>query len=367
LLPRNGKCHRVDETSRKEALFVFDAGVSCYDAFAFAQAAGFSGMEFLIGIPGTIGGAVFMNAGAHGTEVKDVIEWAEVIGFFSNPLDSSDLVNGKSSNGRGIYRINKDQLAQQMQYRNGGFEPEHIIIRACFRLTAADRDVIWKRGMQLLDERARKLSPIGICCGFAGNNWNDGGGSGDGARDASGSGDGGSARGSGDGGSARGSGGGSDGASSSSNGRDSARSSSSSVDGSRNGGDSSGSDGNYNGGGRGSRNDGGRSHNHSSTRSPGPNAGIGTAGSTFKNPPEKPAWALIDEAGCRGQRLGGAAISEHHANFLINTGNATASELEDLGELVREKVFEKSGVMLQWEIRRLGERFGKSNKSRRRQ
>jgi len=79
-----------------------------------------------------------------------------------------------------------------------------------------------------------------------------------------------------------------------------------------------------------------------------------TGGSTFKNPPGHKAWALIDEAGCRGLKIGGAQVSEKHTNFLINTGEATAAELEALGEEVRKRVKEKSGITLEWEIKRVG-------------
>jgi UDP-N-acetylmuramate dehydrogenase len=79
-----------------------------------------------------------------------------------------------------------------------------------------------------------------------------------------------------------------------------------------------------------------------------------TGGSTFKNPPGHKAWQLIDEAGCRGLRQGGAQVSEKHTNFLINTGDATAADLEALGETVRARVLEKSGVTLEWEIKRVG-------------
>ncbi len=79
-----------------------------------------------------------------------------------------------------------------------------------------------------------------------------------------------------------------------------------------------------------------------------------TGGSTFANPPGGKAWKLIDEAGCRGLRVGGAMVSEKHCNFLINTGEATATDLEVLGETVRRRVLETSGVTLRWEIRRLG-------------
>lgn len=93
-----------------------------------------------------------------------------------------------------------------------------------------------------------------------------------------------------------------------------------------------------------------------------------TAGSTFRNPAgfsstgkaddthDLKAWKVIDDAGLRGQRLGGAQMSEKHPNFLINTGDATAADLEDLGELVRKKVFQNSGIELQWEVLRIGNR-----------
>jgi UDP-N-acetylmuramate dehydrogenase len=79
-----------------------------------------------------------------------------------------------------------------------------------------------------------------------------------------------------------------------------------------------------------------------------------TGGSTFVNPPRHKAWELIDQAGCRGLRIGEAQVSEKHCNFLINLGAATATDLEELGEEVRRRVLEKSGVRLEWEIRRLG-------------
>ena len=79
-----------------------------------------------------------------------------------------------------------------------------------------------------------------------------------------------------------------------------------------------------------------------------------TGGSTFKNPSGGKAWQLIDAAGCRGLRLGGAQVSEMHTNFLINLGNATAADIEALGETVRERVKQNSGVDLEWEIKRIG-------------
>jgi UDP-N-acetylmuramate dehydrogenase len=79
-----------------------------------------------------------------------------------------------------------------------------------------------------------------------------------------------------------------------------------------------------------------------------------TGGSTFKNPPGRKAWQLIDAAGCRGLRIGGAQVSELHCNFLINLGEARASDIETLGETVRKRVMDHSGVELEWEIRRIG-------------
>jgi UDP-N-acetylmuramate dehydrogenase len=79
-----------------------------------------------------------------------------------------------------------------------------------------------------------------------------------------------------------------------------------------------------------------------------------TGGSTFKNPPGHSAWKLVDDAGCRGLKVGDAQVSEMHCNFLINTGDATATDIEGLGEEVRRRVKETSGVDLQWEIKRLG-------------
>lgn len=93
-----------------------------------------------------------------------------------------------------------------------------------------------------------------------------------------------------------------------------------------------------------------------------------TAGSTFRNPAgysstgeasdthELKAWRVIDDAGMRGATLGGAVMNEKHPNFLTNAGGATAAELEDLGELVRDRVFQNSGISLEWEIRRVGQR-----------
>lgn len=82
-----------------------------------------------------------------------------------------------------------------------------------------------------------------------------------------------------------------------------------------------------------------------------------TGGSTFKNPKPDSAWKLIDAAGCRGLIMGDAQVSEMHCNFLINRGSATAADIEGLGEEVRRRVREKTGVELQWEIRRIGARI----------
>ena len=79
-----------------------------------------------------------------------------------------------------------------------------------------------------------------------------------------------------------------------------------------------------------------------------------TGGSTFKNPPGEKAWALVDRAGCRGLVVGGAQVSEKHTNFLINMGEATSADIEALGEDVRRRVKADSGIMLEWEIQRVG-------------
>ncbi|MGL4541759.1 MAG: UDP-N-acetylmuramate dehydrogenase, partial [Polymorphobacter sp.] len=79
-----------------------------------------------------------------------------------------------------------------------------------------------------------------------------------------------------------------------------------------------------------------------------------TGGSTFKNPPGQKAWQLVDAAGCRGLRIGGAQVSEKHTNFLLNTGDASSADIEALGEEVRSRVKAKSGVALEWEIQRVG-------------
>jgi UDP-N-acetylmuramate dehydrogenase len=83
-----------------------------------------------------------------------------------------------------------------------------------------------------------------------------------------------------------------------------------------------------------------------------------TGGSTFKNPPGTKAWKLIDAAGCRGLTIGAAQVSEKHCNFLLNLGDATAADIEQLGEEVRRRVAEHSGVRLEWEIQRVGNVHG---------
>ena len=79
-----------------------------------------------------------------------------------------------------------------------------------------------------------------------------------------------------------------------------------------------------------------------------------TGGSTFKNPAGHKAWALIDSAGCRGLSIGDAQVSEKHCNFLLNLGNATSAQIEDLGEEVRRRVMDKCNILLEWEIQRIG-------------
>jgi len=79
-----------------------------------------------------------------------------------------------------------------------------------------------------------------------------------------------------------------------------------------------------------------------------------TGGSTFKNPEGHKAWALVDEAGCRGLQIGGAQVSEKHCNFLLNLGEASSADIEGLGEEVRKRVKDKTGVTLEWEIQRVG-------------
>ena len=79
-----------------------------------------------------------------------------------------------------------------------------------------------------------------------------------------------------------------------------------------------------------------------------------TGGSTFKNPAGRKAWQLVDEAGCRGLWVGGAQVSEKHTNFLINASEATSTDIEALGEEVRRRVKDRTGIELEWEIQRVG-------------
>ncbi|MCB9959566.1 MAG: UDP-N-acetylmuramate dehydrogenase [Rhodospirillaceae bacterium] len=187
-----------------------------------ARDAGLAGLEFLAGIPGTIGGAVRMNAGAYGGEVVQVLEWAEVV-------DRAGQVSRRSTAQLGL------------SYRHSDLVDGEVVTAALFRAEPGQREEIGARIVQITEARGA-TQPI-------------------------------------------------------------------------------------------------RSR---------------TGGSTFANPPGEKAWALIDRAGCRGLRLGGAQVSEQHTNFLINTGDATAAELEALGEEVRRRVREMSGIELRWEIRRIG-------------
>ena len=191
-----------------------------------AQQAGIAGLEFMSGIPGTIGGGLRMNAGAYGREFKDVL------------LEALAL---DASGGRHTLAVS----ALGLSYRHCGMPEDWIFVAARFAGSAGDPEAIGRRMAEI--QAAREASqPI-------------------------------RAR---------------------------------------------------------------------------------TGGSTFANPPGHKAWELIDRAGCRGLRIGGAQISEKHTNFLINTGGATAADLEALGEEVRRRVRESSGITLHWEIRRIGETAG---------
>ena len=187
-----------------------------------AAAAGLTGLEFLSGIPGTIGGAVAMNAGAYGGEMAHVLAWAECVTRDGEKrrLSSTDLAFG---------------------YRHANVPPGSVITRARLVAKAGARPVI-----------AAKMAEIRA------------------AREAS------------------------------------------------------------------------------------QPVRARTGGSTFRNPDGMKAWELIDAAGCRGLTRGGAMVSDKHCNFLINTGTATAADIEALGEEVRRRVKATTGVMLEWEIRRIG-------------
>jgi UDP-N-acetylmuramate dehydrogenase len=187
-----------------------------------AAAAKIGGLEFYFGIPGTIGGALRMNAGANGGETKDVLIEATGIG-----RDGSKHSFGNAD--------------MKFVYRNSGVDPSIIFTSARFRGHIAAPEAIRAR-MDEVQTHRETAQPI---------------------REK-------------------------------------------------------------------------------------------TGGSTFKNPPRHSAWKLIDAAGCRGLRVGGAQVSEMHCNFLINTGSATGHDIETLGETVRARVKENSGIELQWEIKRIG-------------
>ncbi len=203
-------------------------GAACLDMTVAEHAAGAAlrGLEFLAGIPGSIGGAVAMNAGAYGAEIADVLDWAEIV-------DRSGQ----------LLRLAAPALGYG--YRRSGLPPGAVVVRARLRGEPADPAVPRAR---IVEIRA--------------------------AREAS-----------------------------------------------------------------------------QPTRAR-------TGGSTFRNPdPEASplrAWQLIDQAGCRGLAMGGAQVSEKHCNFLLNTGGASAADIERLGEEVRRRVRDSSGVALLWEIKRVG-------------
>ncbi|WP_288350452.1 UDP-N-acetylmuramate dehydrogenase [uncultured Thalassospira sp.] len=204
------------------------AGALDLNVAQVAQQAGIAGLEFLSGIPGTIGGALRMNAGAYGSEIKDV------------------LISATAIDGKGIkHTVTPDEMG--MSYRHCDLPEDWIFTSAILRGTAGDPDEIAKRMDEIQQARAGS-QPI-------------------------------------------------------------------------------------------------------KSR---------TGGSTFANPVPERAWEVIDAAGCRGLTIGGAQMSEQHCNFMINTGNATALDLEQLGDEVRKRVKEHSGVELRWEIRRIGERLGHS-------
>ena len=187
-----------------------------------AAAANIGGLEFYFGIPGSIGGALRMNAGANGGETRDVLVEATGVGR-----------DGKK------HRFGNADM--QFVYRNSGIDPSIIFTSARFRGVIADASAIRAR-MDEVQNHREAAQPI---------------------REK-------------------------------------------------------------------------------------------TGGSTFKNPPGHSAWKLIDAAGCRGLRVGGAQVSEMHCNFLINTGEATGHDIETLGETVRARVKEHCGIELQWEIKRIG-------------
>jgi UDP-N-acetylmuramate dehydrogenase len=198
------------------------AGALDLNVATVARDAGIAGLEFLSGIPGTVGGALRMNGGAYGREMKDVLVSAQA-------LDRRGTLHDLSLDGMGF------------TYRHSTVPNDFIFTGAVLRGTAGDPLEIGRRMTEIAEARADS-QPV-------------------------------------------------------------------------------------------------RSR---------------TGGSTFKNPPGHKAWELIDKAGCRGLTLGGAQMSEKHCNFLINQGGASAADLENLGEEVRRRVFETSGVTLEWEIKRVG-------------
>lgn len=202
-----------------------EAGAAALDVHLarFAADHGRAGLEFFAGIPGTVGGALAMNAGAYGGETKDVLVEAEAV----------------DRSGR-ILRLTVEEC--RYSYRHYGGKAGLIFTRAWFRTTADRPDAIHMRIEEIRAQREAS-QPI---------------------RER-------------------------------------------------------------------------------------------TGGSTFKNPPGKKAWQLIDHAGCRGLMRDGAQISPLHCNFMINTGTATAAALEALGEEVRARVQADCGIMLEWEIARVGE------------
>lgn len=201
------------------------AGAAALDRIVALAAAdvGLAGLEFLSGVPGSVGGSVRMNAGAYGREIKDVIVSATALGR-----------DGRS------YTIAREAMG--LSYRGSTLDPSCILIEARFRGAAADRAEIAARLSEIRSAR-EATQPV-------------------------------RAR---------------------------------------------------------------------------------TGGSTFKNPAGDTAWRLIDAAGCRGLVRGGAMVSQKHANFLINTGTAIAADLEGLGEEVRRRVHECFGILLEWEIERIGQ------------
>ena len=194
-----------------------------------AQEAGLSGLSFLRGIPGSIGGALRMNGGAYGREVKDALTEARAV-------DRSGEVHRLSNADMGF------------SYRHCGIPEDYVFTQALFRADRGDPAVIAAE-MDKITEAREATQPV-------------------------------------------------------------------------------------------------RSR---------------TGGSTFKNPPGQKAWQLIDATGCRGLRIGDAQVSELHCNFLINLGKATAADIETLGETVRQRVKESSGVELEWEIKRIGVPFSDAN------